>query len=244
MIKYILRNKLIKYVALPIIALILLVVLGGGWYFSSVLEEDGLRVDNSDPENSVEVVDLGIDSITLRQLPDAAPQDILATSARWGISDGLNYGKLGDLLSDADGLVIRELDLVIGGFQIGDQLYLDRTAQPHEPSPAYEHEDVIIRGPLGNFGAWYLPLPSESIYASDPSDVWVIYVHGRTSNRDSTLKIFGSGGVPSLAIDYRNDLNAPPSESGYYDFGTTEWRDVEAAVQYALDNGAKKVILV
>ncbi|MBT3862437.1 MAG: hypothetical protein HOB24_03385, partial [Chloroflexi bacterium] len=69
MIKYILRNKLIKYVALPIIALILLVVLGGGWYFSSVLEEDGLRVDNSDPENSVEVVDLGIDSITLRQLP-------------------------------------------------------------------------------------------------------------------------------------------------------------------------------
>ncbi|MBT4143585.1 MAG: prolyl oligopeptidase family serine peptidase [Chloroflexi bacterium] len=244
MIKYILRNKLIKYVALPIIALILLVVLGGGWYFSSVLEEDGLRVDNSDPENSVEVVDLGIDSITLRQLPDADPQDILATSARWGISDGLNYGQLGDLISDTDGLVTRELDLMLGGFQIGDQLYLDRTAFPHEPSPEFEYEEVVISGPLGNFGAWYLPIPPESTYASAPSDVWAIYVHGRTSNRDSSLKIIDIGAVPSLAIDYRNDLNAPVSESGYYDFGTTEWRDVEAAVQYALDNGAKKVILV
>jgi len=244
MFKPILRNKLVTYVVLPVIALVILIVLGGGWYFSSVLEADGLRVDNSNPENSVEVVDLDIDSITLRQLPDAEEQDILTTSARWGITDGVNYGQLGDLFSDIDGLVTREFDLQLGGFQIGDKLYLDRTARPHEPDLNSEYQDVVISGPLGNFGAWYLPHLPDGDYASDPSDVWAIYVHGRTSNRDSSLKIIGTGGVPSLAIDYRNDLNAPPSKSGYYDFGTSEWRDVEAAVQYALDNGAKKVILV
>ena len=189
MLKSILRNKLITYAVLPTITLVLLIVIGGGWYFSSVLEEDGLRVDNSNPENSVEVVDLGIDSITLRRLPDAEEQDILATSARWGITDGLNYGQLGDVLSDTDGLITRELDVKFGGFQIGDKLYLDRTAKPHEPDLNSGYENVVISGPLGNFGAWYLPHPSDGIYASNPSDVWAIYVHGRTSNRDSSLKI-------------------------------------------------------
>ncbi|MBN4064811.1 alpha/beta fold hydrolase [Dehalococcoides mccartyi] len=239
-----LRSKLVRFLLLPLVALTLLVILGGGWYFSSVLEEDGLRVNNSDPENSVVVVDISVGSISLRQLPDAEEQDMLATSARWGLSDGLNYGQLRNVISDVDGVITRELELNIGGFQIGDELFLDRSATPHQPHVALRHEDVVISGPIGQFGAWYLLSPNHGKYEGDISDTWAIYVHGRTSNKDATLKSLGAGGIPSLAIDYRNDIDAPPSESGYYDFGTTEWRDVEAAVQYALDNGAKKIILV
>ncbi|MGB1749745.1 MAG: hypothetical protein ACPHK0_08220, partial [Dehalococcoidia bacterium] len=50
-------------------------------------------------------------------------------------------------------------------------------------------------------------------------------------------------GWNSLIIDYRNDAGAPVSESGYYDFGATEWEDLEAAVEFVLDAGAEEIVL-
>ena len=42
---------------------------------------------------------------------------------------------------------------------------------------------------------------------------------------------------------YRNDTGAPEDPSGKLRYGLTEWRDLEAAVQYALDSGATDVVL-
>ena len=241
--KFLLRNKLVRYAIVPVIAFVLLVVLGGGWYFAGVLEEDGLRVDNAEPENSVTVVALGDETITLKLLPDAE-EDALAISARWGLSDGLNYGQLGAVLSDDDNGITREFNHKIGGFQVGDELYLDRTASPHEPPLGTNYEEVVIPGQLGEFGGWYIPYEVGPGHPELESDVWAIFVHGRTSNRDTSIKLMNSGGIHSLVIDYRNDEGAPSSESGYYDFGTTEWEDVEASVRYALDHGAQNIVLV
>ena len=238
------RKKLVRFVLAPLAVLVIMVILGGGWYFSSVLEEDGLRVDNSAPENTVTVIDISETRITLQLLPDAE-ESYLTISARWGITDGVNYGRLGDVLSKTKTQVTREFEPVLGGFQIGDQLYLDRTSFPHDPSAeGLDYEEVVIPGSIGDFGAWRLGFTSQATYLDSTSDVWAIFVHGRTSNKESSMKLFNLPGVHSLAIDYRNDEGAPPSESGYYDFGTTEWEDVEAAVQYALDNGAEKIVLV
>jgi len=44
-------------------------------------------------------------------------------------------------------------------------------------------------------------------------------------------------------ITYRNDEGLPPDPSGRYRYGATEWREVEAAVQYALDRGAPRILL-
>ena len=238
------RRKIVRFVLAPLAVLVIMVILGGGWYFSSVLEEDGLRVDNSAPENTVTVIDISETRITLQLLPDAE-ESYLTISARWGITDGVNYGRLGDVLSKTKTQVTREFEPVLGGFQIGDQLYLDRTSFPHDPSAeGLDYEEVVIPGSIGDFGAWRLGFTSQATYLDSTSDVWAIFVHGRTSNKESSMKLFNLPGVHSLAIDYRNDEGAPPSESGYYDFGTTEWEDVEAAVQYALDNGAEKIVLV
>ena len=49
-------------------------------------------------------------------------------------------------------------------------------------------------------------------------------------------------GYPMLLIRYRNDAQAPAG-NGYAQFGVDEWRDLEGAVQYALDNGAERVVL-
>jgi len=245
MLKSMLRNKLVRFIVMPVIVLVLLVLVGGGWYFSGVLEEDGLRVDNSDPENSVSVVAISDDTITLKQLPGAEEEESLSISAIWGITDGANYGRLGHVLSESDGDITREFEYMLGRFGVGDEAYLDRTSFPHNPThEGLAFEEVVIPSDIGDIGAWYFPVSSSPGEGERTSDLWSIVVHGRTSNRDTALKIIEKLDNHRLVIDYRNDEGAPSSESGYYDFGTTEWRDVEAAVRYALKNGAKKIVLV
>ena len=245
-LQYIYRNKIIRYTGLSVVLVIVLALGGGGWYFSDVLEADGLRVDHSAPENSVVVTTIHENTVTLKQLPDVDKEERLSIPALWGLTDGINYGQLGAALSESDGQVTRELKLQQGVFQVGDELYLERTGFPHDPFVAQSlpFEEVRISGELGEMEAWYIPHIANVNYQDEYSDVWAIFVHGRTGNRAGTIRMLGSFGAHSLTIDYRNDEGAPASESGYYDFGTTEWRDVEAAVQYALDNGAKRIVLV
>lgn len=103
----------------------------------------------------------------------------------------------------------------------------------------YPYEDVLITSPTGQNPAWVFP-------SETPSDLWVIHIHGRGSKRAETLR----GVLPmmshqanSLVISYRNDGDAAPSQDGKYGLGNTEWLDVEAAVRFAMDRGAKHVVL-
>ncbi|MCZ9337233.1 alpha/beta fold hydrolase, partial [Streptomyces sp. TRM76130] len=42
----------------------------------------------------------------------------------------------------------------------------------------------------------------------------------------------------------RGDAGAPRPPGGLRRFGETEWRDLDAAVRYAVDHGARKVVLL
>ncbi|MET4780156.1 alpha/beta fold hydrolase [Glaciihabitans sp. UYNi722] len=100
--------------------------------------------------------------------------------------------------------------------------------------------DVEIETELGPAPAWLVP-------AAQPSGRWVIQVHGRAVSREETLRaipVFRDAGYSSLLISYRNDQNAPASPDGRYGLGDTEWHDVDAALQYAVDHGATDVVLM
>ncbi|MGH9467761.1 MAG: alpha/beta hydrolase family protein [Terriglobales bacterium] len=100
-----------------------------------------------------------------------------------------------------------------------------------------DYSEVHYPGPLGLMPAWLVP-------ASRPT--WVIQVHGRGGGRSEGLRAMPTLhalGYPILDIGYRNGEDAPPSPDGCGHFGDTEWLDLEAAVTYALHEGASSVIL-
>ncbi len=102
-------------------------------------------------------------------------------------------------------------------------------------------EDVAIATPLGDAPAWLIP-PENS-----PRDRWAIHVHGRAVRRPETLRavpIFHEAGFTSLVVSYRNDNEAPRSDDFRYALGDREWLDVDAAMQYAVSNGATQIVLV
>ncbi len=105
----------------------------------------------------------------------------------------------------------------------------------------YPFDTVNIETDLGPAPAW-LVRPGTTA-----GSTWAIIVHGiggRRENGYRFLPVFHDAGMPALLISYRNDQDAPASPDGHYAFGLTEWPDLEAAVQYGLDNGADSVVLL
>ncbi len=101
----------------------------------------------------------------------------------------------------------------------------------------YPFETVMIPTDLGPAPAWFVPARG---------DTWAIFVHGRSSVREKAyrhLSVLHPAGIPTLVMTYRNDEGAPADPTGRYAFGLHEWRDLDAAVEYALGRGATRVIL-
>jgi alpha-beta hydrolase superfamily lysophospholipase len=102
------------------------------------------------------------------------------------------------------------------------------------------HEDVAVDTERGEAPAWLIP-------AATPTGRWAILVHGRGVRRLETLRaapVFHAAGYTSLLISYRNDGEAPASADGRFGLGDTEWRDVEAAIEYAVRHGATGIVLM
>src|SRR5699024_2637787 len=50
-------------------------------------------------------------------------------------------------------------------------------------------------------------------------------------------------GLTSLTITYRNDTGAPASADRMHHQGLAEWEDTDAAIEYAVRRGARRIVL-
>lgn len=151
------------------------------------------------------------------------------------------HARVGEILDASAGSVTRTLQNV----DFGDITRARRARmsswyflRPRDLGYPYESIDIVT--PLGLAPAWYIPAATES-------SRWVIQVHGRAVRRSETLRavtVFRDAGYNSLLVSYRNDGDAPGTADNRYALGSSEWQDVEAALQYAIDHGATDVVLM
>ncbi|MEU6625638.1 alpha/beta fold hydrolase [Streptomyces litmocidini] len=136
--------------------------------------------------------------------------------------------------------VVRRLERVELGV-LGPGARVRLTPQLHRGTPTSAlglvHEDVEIPGELGPLPAWLVP---------GPRTTWVIALHGLGTTREHPLNLvpfYDRRKIPVLVPAYRGDEGAPSSPDGLAHLGDSEWRDVDAAIRYAVRRGARKVVL-
>ncbi len=182
-------------------------------------------------------VDLPGRTITLGRTGDA----ILPGDYGLWFSGDRGYARIGEILeTSADSVTRRLIEVRFGDLAAATR---GRFSGWFYLSPAdlgSPFEEVGIETELGEAPAWLVP-------SSVPTDRWVIQVHGRAVRRQETLRaipVFRDAGYTSLIISYRNDGDAPYSPDRRYGLGDTEWRDVDAALRFAVDHGARDVVLM
>jgi hypothetical protein len=89
-----LHSKIVRFVIVAFVIVVALALVGGGWYFSGVVEEDGLIVVNEPDEFRLAVTAITDDTITLKQLPDTEEDENLRISAVWGLPMATRMGSL------------------------------------------------------------------------------------------------------------------------------------------------------
>ncbi|WP_345802580.1 alpha/beta fold hydrolase [Microbacterium sp. AZCO] len=182
-------------------------------------------------------LDTAAQTITLSRTPDTE------LPGRYGLftTGTASYVKLGSVLGQDDGTVKRKL---LTHVPPTSQLAAEAAfsgwyyAQPGELHLPFTPE--LIGSSVGPCPAWLFP-------AVEPTDTWVIQIHGRGTNRQECLRavpLFHAAGITSLVVSYRNDGEAPRSRTGTYALGATEWRDVDAAIGFARRRGARRIILM
>ncbi len=212
---------------------LIVAVAGVAWYFSGVaiaVSHEPERDDVASPQGSGSVA---LDRSHYALLP-----------GRYGLEWDGGYGTVGPITAVTDTTVVRRFTADHGKLAPGTKVGLDAFAYTGDPRTALglDFTQVTVPGELGDYPAWLVPAPAGRRTGS----TWVVFVHGHGSNRAEGLRylpMWHAAGLPVLLVSYRNDVDAPASPDGAAHLGDSEWRDVEAAVRWALGHGADDVVL-
>ncbi|WP_225836430.1 alpha/beta hydrolase [Streptomyces sp. NK08204] len=163
---------------------------------------------------------------------------------RYGLAGDGSHAVVGPVLTAAQhtaDTVVRRLERVTHGtLAPGDAVWLTPNVYVGNPGTALglDHADIDVPGELGTLPAWFVP---------GQRDTWVIAVHGLGTTREHAMNLMGflhERRLPVLALAYRGDLGAPRPPDGLNHLGESEWRDVDAAIRYAVRYGARRVVLL
>jgi len=251
---------MVKKLGYLLIILIFIILGGAGWFFSGVTYEVGL---NPEFENTAEV-GVAEDRVIIEDISEKTIS-LNVQEEMWGVmlEDGI-YGVLGEngsavvstILSLEGDIITREILQINGELEIGERVSsssllkiengrysilgtndyegIDESGKytPKSVSDT-DYEYIEYESDLGMFPAYL---------TSEGETGVVIFVHGFRGafERDFTAMLrapdFENLGYRSMIISYRNDANAPKDPSGLYQYGVTEWIDLDNAIKYVEQN--------
>ncbi len=244
-----------------VLIILMFIVLGGaGWFFSGVIYEGGLNPDFNDTESigtaedRVSVTKVNNNSIVLNV--EEEMWGPLLERGVYGIIGQNGDAVVGNIISTEGTIVERELINLNGTIVEGDRIrgtslvVLDNKGEykilgtsswsgqasegvytPKSVS-GLDYETIYYQSDLGEFPA----------YLTNDGDVGiVIFVHGFRG--DYSREVFAKMrageivdmGYRSMIISYRNDKGLPKDPSGIFQYGTTEWKDIDGAINKALE---------
>ena len=189
------------------------------------------------PDDVEVAFDLDALTVTLSKTADSG------IPGRYGLwfSNDTGFAVIGEILHSDDHEVVR----VVEELRFGDTAaaFTGRLTGWVQLSPdelEIPVESVAIPTDGGEAPAWFFPAPEDS-------GLWAIHSHGRGVRRQEALRavpVFAARGYTNLVVSWRNDGDAPPSADRRYALGATEWRDLDSAIAWALDHGARRIVLV
>ena len=228
------------------ITLALVFYAAGGWYFSSQIYERALRSQSYDSTTlqtgQIEAITGSGNggTITIRPAPDDLA-DPTFDDAAVGLFSGESLVVAGPVVSSDAETQTRKIFDVRGKRPKEGQSYgLSRDVWLDPDQAGMDYDDVTVTTLEGlDFPAWSVP-------ADNDSADWAVLIHGRGAGRSEMLRlgrVLHDDGYNLLIVTYTGDVGAPPYPDGMNQYGRTEWKEIEAAVQYVRDQGAQRVIL-
>ncbi len=215
------------------VAVLLVLLLGVGWYYSSQALEPGGR-----PEPEFDHVLIGgAESGRVRFVADdeirLAVMGLLYPGGYGRITGDVHEGPC-PVPYSGQTCVTRDFELLSGSLpQVDAAVDPDPYAfPPGEPGEALGVDVMTLQPRVpggGTAPAWWVPPAEESGHVA-------VLVHGRGASRDEMLRvasILQPLGYGILIPSYRGDGVAPEPEDGLGRFGTTEWLDVAMAMLHA-----------
>jgi len=220
--------------ALGVVALLGVLLLVGvavtSWRFSS----DVVVPDHDGPPYEIEVSSVASGKATLTR------DEYTQRPGIYGLEWQGGHAILGPVLARDDETVTRRTRAVRGVLRNGAKSRVYTNVFHGDPRTArgLPFEPVDVSSELGPMPAWQI---------APRSPTWAIFVHGINGNKIAGLRIapaLRKEGLTSLLISYRNDVGAPASPDGKHHMGLTEWRDLEAAARFAVERGARRLVLI
>ena len=251
---------MIRKLGYVLIILIFIALGGAGWFFSGVIYEGGLNPDFNDTasigtaEDRVSVTKVNNNSIVLNV--EEEMWGPLLERGIYGIIGQNGDAVVGNIISTEGVIVERELINLNGTIVEGDRIR-GTSLVVRDNKGAYkilgtsswsgqaaegvytpksvsnlDYETIYYQSDLGEFPA----------YLTNEGDIGiVIFVHGFRG--DYSREVFAKMrageivdmGYRSMIISYRNDKGLPKDPSGIFQYGTTEWEDIDGAIDKALE---------
>ena len=251
---------MVKKLGYSLIFILLLVLGGAGWYFSGVIYNGGLNPEFTDSssigtaEDRVIVTNITSNSIQLNVEEELWGP--LLERGIYGIIGQNGDALVGNILSTTGTIVERELLELNGTIVEGDRIrgtslvireenndykilgtsgwsgQAEEGVYTPKSVSNLDYETIFYKSDLGEFPAYLTKEGDTGI---------VIFVHGYRG--DYSREVFAkmragdlvNMGYRSMIISYRNDRGLPKDPSGIYQYGATEWRDLDAAINKALE---------